>query len=389
MATPTIGILGGYGYTGTPLVRLLLKHTDAHIVIAGRKPQRAREAAQTWNQEFPGQRVCGVYADAACSHSLWEAFDGIDLLVVAAPLGRHTETVARAALRLGCDYLDIVFSSRKLKTLQGLAGDITRAGRTFITDAGYHPGLPALLVRYAGTRFERLDVANVWSAFGNQGGYPLTDSLYEFVEELSRFQCMAYRDGHWHRATGLGLGEMRQTEFGFGFGVRSCAPMMLEEIRALPQMLPSLQETAFYIAGSNWLVDWVVMPVMLLAGKVAPRLTRKPLAYLLHWATRCCAHPPYGAVLKLEACGRNGDRREQMRLQLYHHDPYALTAVGTAVCVLQYLEGLARRPGLWLAGHICEPTRAIPQMQTLGVQCQQEIAPIQGACPLCGRSDGK
>ncbi len=382
MDTPRIGILGGYGYTGKSLVRLLLEHTDARLIIAGRNPQRARAMAQEWNQQFAGGRVCGVYADASCAHSLWEAFEGVDLLVVAAPVARHTETVARAALRIDCDYLDIVFSARKLRTLHALTEDIVRAGRTFITDAGYHPGLPALLVRYAASLLDNVEAANVFSVINPQGGFPLTGSLQEFVQELSRLQCVAYRDGQWHRATGLGLSEMRQADFGFGFGMRSCVPMMLEEMRTLPQMFPALRETAFYVAGFNWFVDWIVMPLLFLGGRTAPRWTRQPLAYLLHWGTRLYANPPYGAVIKMEACGWNGCERQRLSVQLYHPDPYILTA--TAAGILQYLRGRARKPGLWFAGHLYDPNEAIEDMQAMGVKYHQEMKRIQGTCPFCG-----
>lgn len=385
MDPPKVGILGGYGYTGNPLVRLLLEHTDTSLVIAGRNPQRAKEAAQGWNQQFDGERVRGVYADASVSQSLWEAFDGVDLLVVAAPVGRYIGKVARAALRIGCNYLDIVFSTRKLKVLHGMAGDIARSGRTFVTDAGYHPGLPALLVRYAGSCFDRVEAANVWSVISFQGGYPLTESLYEFVEELAGFQCMAYRDGQWHRATGLGLSEMRQTDFGFGFGIRSCVPMMLEEMRALPELLPSLRETGFYMAGFNWLVDWVVMPVMLLGSRIAPRLTRKSSAYLLHWATRCCSNPPFGVVLKLESCGQIGGERFRMSVGLFHTDPYLLTAAATVACVMQLLRAERTPCGLHFAAHLFDPQLLLCDLRQMGVKMVQETAPIRGECPYCRR----
>lgn len=344
MDSPRIGILGGYGRVGDAMVRLLLEHTDVRLVIAGRNPRRARETAQQWNQHYPGERVCGVFADASCARSLWEAFEGMHLLVVAAPVASHTETVARAALRLDCDYLDVVFSTRKHRILRALAESIAQAGRTFITDSGYHPGLPALLVRYAGSQLEPLEAANVFCVISPQGGFPLSGSLYEFTQELSRLQCMAYRGGQWHRATGLGLSEMRQADF--GFGTRPCVPMMLEELRALPQMLPSLRETAFYMAGFNWFVGWVVMPLILLGGRLAPRRTRKPLAYLLHWGTRLYANPPYGTVTRLEACGWRDCERQRLSVQVYHPAPHALTAIAVVAGILQYLRGHARKPGL-------------------------------------------
>lgn len=385
MDTPKIGILGGYGRIGNLLARLLLEHTDARLVVAGRNPQRAKSTAHEWNQQFAGGRVCGAYADASCAHSLWEAFEGVDLLVVAAPVARYTETVARAALHIRCDLLDVMFSACKLRTLHALAEDIARSGRTFITDAGYHPGLPALMVRYAGSLLEDVEVANIFSVINPQSGFPLTGSLEEFVQELSRLRCMAYRDGQWNRATGLGLSEMRQADFGFGFGMRSCVPMMLEEMRALPQMFPTLRETAFYVAGFNWLVDWMVMPLIILGGRIAPRWTRKPLAYLLHWGTRLCTNPPYGAVIRLEACGWKGCERQRLCVQLYHPDPYALTAIATAASILQYLRARARKPGLWFAGHLGDPSETIRDMQAMGAKYQQGMSPVQGTCPFCGR----
>lgn len=384
MDTPRIGVLGGYGYTGSPLVRLLLEHTGARLIVAGRNPRRAKETAQRWNQQFPGERVCGVYADASCPHSLWEAFEGVDLLVVAAPVARYIETVARAALRVDCDYLDIVFSTKKWKVLRALESSIAQVGRTFITDAGYSPGLPALLVRYAGCQLSRLEAANVFSVVNPQGGFPLSGALYEFADELARLQCMAFRDGKWHRSTGLGPSEVRQTDFGFGFGARSCVPMMLEEMRVLPESFPSLRETAFYMAGFNWFVDWVVMPLMMLGGRVAPRLMRKPLAHLLHWGTRMATHPPYGTVIRLEACGWNGCERQRLSVQMYHPDPYVFTAIATVAGILQYLRGHARKPGLWLAGHLYDPQEALQDMQAMGAKYQQEMSPIQGTCPFCG-----
>lgn len=151
MDTPRIGVLGGYGYTGSLLVRLLWEHTGARLVIAGRNPRRAKEAAQRWNQQFVGERVCSVYADASCLHSLWEAFGGVDLLWLHLLL---PDTRNRRSRRTTCrcDYLDILYSPKKWRVLYAIESTIAQVGRTFITDAGYSPGLPALLVRYAGAR---------------------------------------------------------------------------------------------------------------------------------------------------------------------------------------------------------------------------------------------
>lgn len=385
MDTPTIGILGGYGSVGRHMVRLLLEHTDARLVIAGRHILHARAFAKECNEQIGKERVCATYAHAAEPESVLRAFDDASLLIVASPTGRFTEATATAALGMGCDWLDIQYYTPKLAALHRLAERIVQAERCFITDAGLHPGLPALLVRYAATRFDVLEAANVFAVFSLQGGFPRTPSLYEFTRELMRFRCGAYRDGQWRFFSGLGAGEARQADFGFGFGVRLCAPMILEEMGALPEMFPTLRETGFYIAGSNWFVDWVVMPLLWLSGRVAPHLWVKPMAQLLYWGTRLYANPPYGAVMKLEACGWRGERRVQMSLQLFHPDPYLFTAIAAAAGVLQYLHGHGRKVGLWFAGHLYDPQEALQRMQAMGVRVHQESTPIQGTCPFCGR----
>lgn len=385
MDTPTIGVLGGYGNTGRHIVRLLLQHTDAHLVVAGRHILRAREFARECNEQVGQERVCATYAHASDAESVAHAFEHAHLLIVASSTGRFTEQIAAAALEVGCDWLDIQYYTPKLAVLDRLTQRIEKAGRCFVTDAGLHPGLPALLVRYAATCLEVLEVAQVFAVFNLPGGFPKTPSLYEFTRELMRSRCGVYREQQWRFSSGLGAGETREVDFGFGFGTRLCAPMMLEEMRVLPEMFPTLRETGFYIAGFNWFVDWVVMPLLWVSGKVAPPLWVKPMAHLLHWGTRLCANPPYGAVVQLEACGWKSGQRQQLRVQLFHPDPYLFTAIAVVAGVLQYLNGEGRKAGLWFAGHLYDPQEAFQHMRAMGVKIEQQMSPIQGTCPFCRR----
>jgi saccharopine dehydrogenase (NAD+, L-lysine-forming) len=384
MAALTIGILGGYGTTGRRITRLLLEHTSAHLVIAGRHILRARETAREWNARFGAERVCATYAHAADPDSVRRAFEGVQLLIVASPTGRLARETATAALQIGCDWLDIQFYTPKLKVLSELSSEIEQAGRCFITDAGLHPGLPAQLVRHAASRYDKLEVANVFAMVNPQGGFPLTPSLYEFCRELMRFQAGTYRDSMWRFSSGLGLGEMRQATFGFGFGAQSCIPMMLEEMRALPDLIPNLQETGFYIAGFNWFTDWVAMPLLLLAGKAVPPLWVKPAAWMLHWATRLFAAPPFGAIIRLQACGSVSGQRQNLMVECFHPDPSYFTAAAAVAGVLQYLQG-RREKGVWLAGHLFDPAQTLSDLQRMGVHLASEQFPFQGTCPFCKR----
>jgi hypothetical protein len=50
-----------------------------------------------------------------------------------------------------------------------------------------------------------------------------------------------------------------------------------------------------------------------------------------------------------------------------------LTAIPVVAFVEQYLDGSARKPGLWMMGHIVEPVRLMKDMEAMGANIETEI----------------
>jgi saccharopine dehydrogenase (NAD+, L-lysine-forming) len=163
MENKTIFILGGYGNTGRPLARLLLQESAARLVLAGRNLDKAQGLAEELNRTYGGDRVRGACVDASDLTSLRQAFRGVDFVVVASSTTQFTRQIASAALESRIGYLDIQYSTQKIALLNSMAPAIQQAGCVFITDGGFHPGLPALMVRYVSQFFDRLLSARVGS----------------------------------------------------------------------------------------------------------------------------------------------------------------------------------------------------------------------------------
>jgi hypothetical protein len=375
MDTKHILILGGYGSTGLPIAHYLLLKTDVSITLAGRNLEKARRAAEKFNNELGKERVQTVIADASDSYSLRKAFDGMDMVVVASSTSEFTETVARSAIGAKIDYLDVQYSTTKMRILQSLCSDIERAGLCFITDGGFHPGLPAAMVRFAAEQFDSLESANVGSVIKiDWNALDLSPStMEEFVGEFMNFQTLYFQDGQWQKVSALAMMMPRFMEFDEKFGRQYCIPMFLEEMRYLPDKHPSLQETGFFVGGFNWFVDWFISPIIMVGLKLFPGKRLRPFSSLMFWGLKTFSSPPYGTLLKLEARGTKNELPKSVDVLITHADGYALTAIPVVACLMQYLNG-DYPPGLWLQAHIVEPNRFFNDMETMGVDIRTSIA---------------
>jgi len=355
----TILILGGYGYTGKLLTKHLLAHSQTQIILAGRNLDKAQKFAEEVNND----RVSTICVDAADAEALRAALQNVDLLLVAAPTTQHAEIVIRAALDSKVDYLDVQYSNEKLVILKDLASEIEKAGLCFITEAGYHPGLPSAMILYAARQLDSIESA-LTAGYLNMGkSLPYSEAVDELMEGFIDYQAQVFKNGAW---TQPNKWEMRKFNFGAEIGERTCYSMFFEELRALPEMLPTLRETGFYISGSNWLADLFITPIVMIGLKIAPQRGLTPLGKLMWWGMQQ-SPPPYVVALKVEAKGLKNGQQAKVEVRIEHADGYELTAIPVVAYLLQYLDKSTRRPGLHMMGQLAEPVRLFDDMQRLGV----------------------
>jgi hypothetical protein len=120
-------------------------------------------------------------------------------------------------------------------------------------------------------------------------------------------------------------------------------------------------------------LDWIITPVVFAGLKLAPNRGIRPLGKLMWWGMQTFAKPPYLVLLKVEASGKKDGKHVRIEATISHRDGYELTAIPVVACLLQYLDGSARRPGLWMMGHLVEPVRLFKDMEQMGVHVTSVI----------------
>jgi saccharopine dehydrogenase (NAD+, L-lysine-forming) len=356
-------ILGGYGRTGRSLTRHLLRHTAHHVIVAGRHLEKAQALAN----QLAHRRVSALQADARDPLSLKRALRSVELLLDAAPTTHDTESVVTCALQAGVDCLDLQLSSRKLEILEAHEKDIRRKGLCFVTEAGFHPGLPSAMVRYGATRMQTVYSAYTAGYLNVGRDLPYAEAVDELMGAFVEYPAQVFKAGRWTRP---GAFDVRKFDFGAGIGRRACYSMFFEELRSLPEMIPALKDAGFYIASTGWLPDTVAM-VVLLGLRVAPRRGIRPLGKLMWWAMTKLSSAPFGVVLQLECSGQVQGRVSRLRLRLAHPDAYEFTAIPVVAFLLQYPK--IRCPGLHMMGHLCNPSRLMTDMQDMGIKAYESV----------------
>ncbi len=362
-----ITILGGYGNAGYWTAYYLLKYIGGiELILAGRNHQKAETACTKLKKEFPESSITPILVDASDKVSLNQAFSQTDLVIVASSTMQYQQQIIDCAIENKIDYFDINLSSKeKLSYLFSKEQIIKEKNLCFITDGGFHPGIPGALVKYISNRFDKLETVKIYSIIKINWKLLdiIKDTAKEMILEFKDYNADIYKDGKWQKPKSM----YNKHKFDEPWGSMYTTPMFLEELRILPQDISTLKEVGFYVSGFNWFTDWIVFPLIFMILPIFGKRSASFLGPLLKWSLFKFSKPPFGLVLKIVANGIKNNKSEENIISLYHNDGYIFTAIPAVACLNQYFVN-ENKPGVWLQANFVEPEKFFKDMENMGVK---------------------
>lgn len=349
-----IGILGATGQAGQDIAQLLAQRDFAETVLIGRN----RIKLEALRDRFAPTAEIRI-ADASNSTELHTAFADLDLAVIAVSSQKLLPGILQAAIETRTDCLDLLLCSAEKRTLLDAHADaFTAHGLTYITDGGFHPGVPAALARWAEVMCPELRDVAVFGSFGVDWSQRLIapETMRDFVRELASMDTEILREG----AAASGWRNIKKHDFSDGRGPKDCIPMGMDEMKELPRFIPTLRNAGFFVAGFGPAIDWGIMPLTIAMHKCLP-FAEALTANFFAWGLRKFGGRDEWACLRLVGDGAHG----HIEIAVDHSDAYRMTALPVVACLQQYAEG-PRRPGLWRQALYVAPERFWRDLSSMG-----------------------
>src|SRR5690606_10012045 len=157
----TVLVIGGYGTFGSRLCRLLADEPRLTLIVAGRSLEKAEAFCRRPSEATLIPAVFDRSADVAPLLAALRPGLVVDASGPFQAYGGDPYRIARAAIAVGADYLDLADGSDFVLGIDALDREARQAGRFVLSGASTVPALSGAVVRSLASNLSRIDGISV------------------------------------------------------------------------------------------------------------------------------------------------------------------------------------------------------------------------------------
>lgn len=352
--------MGGYGATGSAAARLLSKWFDNEILIGGRQLDRATATAAELG------KASAARLDVTAPRALDDFCAQCSIIInCAGPVSLLQDSVAQAALRSRCHYVDVAGLSFVRQRMLPHAAEIADLGLSFVVSAGWMPGITEIVPLYANsqarTRMEKIESLSVY--FGDSGEWSpnaLRDAVW-YLRQNGLRRPGYFSKGEWKRAT---LAEAScKADLGppVGSGRFSLVVDLPEQEEIGRQLVDCDVFSYSYLSGFRTVATAVLIATLPLPETLGLRLARG-----IFRRNRL----PVDGFAAAQVCGYSKGRRYLFSTQVVYRDrrDYWINALTAAMVARMIARGESVKPGVHFLGDAVDPMSFMSELKTSGVE---------------------
>lgn len=232
-------VLGGYGFFGSRISAALAKNPRIHLYLTGRDGTKATAAAYQIGLSANHARALDATSpDLAIQLRKL----GVNTVIhTAGPFQKQGYEVARAAIKAGCNYIDLADGRAFVCGITKLDAEARAAGVSVISGASSLPALTSAVVdKYRG-EFKRLDAIYIGITSGAViPGLATVHAIMSYCGKPFR----TLENGAWIDV--YGWLDTKQHDFMKTVGVRRISRCDVPDLDLLPQRYPGVKTVSFH-----------------------------------------------------------------------------------------------------------------------------------------------
>ncbi len=351
-------VVGGYGFIGSTICKLLSKSNGLFPIIAGRNREKAEKLAESLKCGF---RTIDIKEDV----SIENALENIDIVICCYIDSNNLNTILpEKAIKSGIHYLDVSGINEYNNKVISLNDRAIESDVTLITALGLYPGIAGLMLADNKNYFDQVGFAKIFFVMGGNMDEISTLALCDIGDILDATP-MQYNGKKWIETNGKG--ENAYIGGPFNKKIFFYPSMIASDLLCIPEII-NCNEIVMW-SGCESFFQGMVLYFGIKRGYVKTIDKAGKFLRLLRFIGRKKKKDYMMRIVTIGSC----NNIKQERIVEFNAPENFLTALAPVIVCKQIVNGDIKQSGAFIASQIVNTKKFLKSFKEHNVNYKESI----------------